>query len=150
MGTKIFFAKEAKPAYLYKQSAAIPFFIENGITMVVLITNKKRTKWLFPKGFIEYNTTPEESAANEAIEEAGVDGHIHDQCIAEYSYEKWRGVCSVKVFPLFVTELFDTWEEMGERDRLVVEIPEAIELVRIEQRDALKTFGTLDKSEFLP
>jgi 8-oxo-dGTP pyrophosphatase MutT (NUDIX family) len=84
---------------------------------VLLITSRRRGRWIIPKGLIEPGMSPAESAAMEAFEEAGVRGRIGDQPIEEYSYKKWGGVCGVKVYLLEVDEVFDDWPEADIRRR---------------------------------
>ena len=38
---------------------------------VLLITSVKRKRWIIPKGYVEFNLSPFESAKKEAFEEAG-------------------------------------------------------------------------------
>ncbi|MEL6104638.1 MAG: NUDIX domain-containing protein, partial [Planctomycetota bacterium] len=56
------------------QSGAIPHLEVAGEVHLVLITSHTTGGWVLPKGSIEPGMTPEESAANEAFEEAGVIG----------------------------------------------------------------------------
>ncbi|MBT3059659.1 MAG: NUDIX hydrolase, partial [Candidatus Thiodiazotropha sp. (ex Lucina pensylvanica)] len=55
----------------------------------------------------------QESAAKEALEEAGIEGEVAEEPIGSYSYEKWGAECTVDVFPMRVTrELSEKeWEE---------------------------------------
>lgn len=127
-----------KPDYYYSQSAVIPYFIENGTCKVVLVTTRKKKKWGLPKGVITPGMTPEESAAKEAVEEAGVKGKPCSQVIDEYQYEKWDGVCTVKIYPLEVNEISDEWDEMDRRQRQVLPVDEAIFVIKTDQKNALR------------
>ena len=100
-----------KPEYWYKQSAVIPYKIVAGKLEVLMVTSRKKKKWIFPKGIIEPNLTPSESAQKEAEEEAGVRGDILEEKIGDYVYAKWGGDCSVQVYGQKVNHLFETWEE---------------------------------------
>ena len=102
---------QEKPNFYYRQSAVVPFFEEEGVLRVVLITNRSRTSWILPKGIVEKDMTPSASAAKEAIEEGGIYGDVFDEKVSCFSYEKWGGECKVEVFPLKVTELLDEWDE---------------------------------------
>ena len=121
---------EPKPDWLYNQSAVIPFRMENGELKVLLITTLHKKKWIIPKGVIEENLSPGESAAMEAYEEAGVKGHVYPDQIGEYQYRKWGGVCTVKVYLLEVREMLDEWPESDLRERRWLSISEAAELVK--------------------
>lgn len=129
-----------KPAWLYKQSSVIPFLQTEEGLKVVLITSNSSGHWIFPKGVIERGMTPAESAAKEALEEAGVAGEVSDEMIAEYEYEKWGGVCHVQVFALEVSEVLETWEEMGHRQRKIVEVAEAMTLLKPALKEILEKF----------
>ncbi len=96
---------------IYDQSAVIPFQIKNKEIRILLITSMKSKKWIFPKGFIENELTAQQSAEQEAFEEAGIEGQVIDLLLGEYYYNKWGGTCHVKVFPMNVTKIFDDWPE---------------------------------------
>jgi len=101
---------KTKPDYWYKQSAVVPFR-NNGSIEILLITTRKKKKWIIPKGIIEENLTPSQSAEKEALEEAGIIGVVSKKTIGKYKYTKWGGTCTVKVFAMEVNELHETWEE---------------------------------------
>ena len=127
----------SKPEWLYKQSAVIPYVLEEDSCTIVLVTNNSKRSWIYPKGVIEKDMSPEDSAAKEALEEAGVIGDVESTLLDKYEYEKWGGVCSVKVFPLDVVEILDDWDEKGMRERVLVDIDQAIRQVKPEQQNAL-------------
>ena len=52
------------------QASVIPFQRRNGQIEFCLITTRKRN-WIFPKGIIDPGETMEQTAAKEALEEAG-------------------------------------------------------------------------------
>ena len=56
----------------FSQSAVIPYRISKKGLEILLITSLKKKNWIVPKGYIEFNLTPFESAKKEAYEEAGV------------------------------------------------------------------------------
>lgn len=126
-----------KPDWLYQQSAAIPYYFDSGKLQIVLINKNAEETWIYPKGVIERDLSPESSAAKEALEEAGVTGFVSDLLLGTYLYEKWDGVCSVKVYPLEVTELLEDWEEKGKRNRIICDAKEARIKIRREQKPAL-------------
>lgn len=119
----------SKPDWYYQQSAAIPFRFRADAVEVLVITTTKSKRWIFPKGIVEPDLSPAESAAQEAFEEAGVKGRIYRDALGEYEYEKWGGVCRVEVFPLEVREQFEVWPESDVRDRKWVTVQEAHELL---------------------
>jgi len=114
---------------IYDQSAVIPFRIKKRKIEVLLITSISSGKWIFPKGIIEEDLTAQESAAKEALEEAGVEGEVLDILIGEYSYKKWGGTCHVRVFPLRVEKVYDQWVESEDRERRWTSLGKSINLV---------------------
>jgi len=107
------------------QSAVVPFRYRNGILEILIITSRKKNRWVLPKGIVESDLSPWESASREAYEEAGVKGEVSSCCLGRYRYVKWGGVCHVDVFSLTVMEVFDCWPESGFRERHWVSLEEA-------------------------
>ena len=110
-----------RPAYYYTQSAVIPYRIKDGVLEILVITSSKKNHWVVPKGIHEPGLSAQDSAAQEAEEEAGVRGRVHETAIGTYAYEKWGATCNVAVYPMAVTdELSDTvWEESHRHRRWV-------------------------------
>lgn len=129
-----------KPDWLYKQSAVIPYIKREDGVEIVLVTSSSKSGWVFPKGVIERFLAPEVSAAKEALEEAGVLGVVETVPVCEYEYEKWKGICKVKVYPLEVTKVLSRWDEMEKRDRKIVGFDEAVGMVKAEQKAPLEKF----------
>ena len=126
---------------IYPQSAVIPFQKYNNQIRVLLITSIKTKKWIFPKGIIEEHLTAQQSALQEASEEAGVEGEIINFSLGEYSYLKWGGICEVIVFPMHVTRVLDEWPEAGQRKRKWVSIDKAKKLLSNDElKDLLSKF----------
>ena len=119
-----------KPASFYNQSGVIPFRRDTSGLKILLITSLHRKRWIIPKGIIEDDLSPRESAEKEAFEEAGIKGRMYDNEIGEYQYRKWGGICTVKVFLFEVTELLETWPESGVRHRKWVSVEDAGKLVK--------------------
>ena len=69
-------AMRTRPDHYYRQSAVIPYRLREGRVEILLITSRKGKRWVVPKGILEPELTPAESAAKEAREEAGVSGRI--------------------------------------------------------------------------
>lgn len=132
--------------YLFNQSGVVPYRIAGNEVEVLLITSRRLKRWIIPKGIVEPDLSPAESAAKEALEEAGVTGILHPDEIGEYAYEKWGGVCHVKVFLLQVTQVLDSWEESFLRDRRWLSLPDAIEL--IEERDLQNILRSISRIIF--
>lgn len=115
-----------------RQAGALPYAIVDGRVAVLLITSRRSGKWIFPKGAIEPETTPWDSAAMEALEEAGVSGEISTTPIGSYRTgigSDGATLVDVDVFPLKVTQQHDHWREAGQRLRHWATIPEAQRLL---------------------
>lgn len=128
-----FFQRKRKPKSFYKQSGVIPMRIKDGELEILLITSRKRLRWVIPKGIVEPNMTPRESAEKEAFEEAGLEGIVSDISIGRYQYYKWGGVCDVEVFLMLAKRMYDDFPEFGLRNRQWLPFEEAAEL--IEEQD---------------
>ncbi len=102
------------------QSGVIPFTIKNNKLRLLIITNSRRDKWLFPKGIVEKNMTNEESAAMEAYEEAGVIGEVLLMKIGSYNTNKNGGVCKIDMFPLLIDKIMNVWPEKKIRKRKLI------------------------------
>lgn len=120
---------KSRPEWYYNQSAVIPYKINNGELYVLLITSRKKKKWIIPKGIIEIGMKPGDSAIKEAMEEAGVVGIVDDEAIGEYGYDKWGGNCKVKVFPMKVKKELNKWPEDNFRIRKWFLLTEAAQKV---------------------
>jgi 8-oxo-dGTP pyrophosphatase MutT (NUDIX family) len=103
-----------------KQVAALPVRKKrNGRLEVLLITSRKKGKWLIPKGWPVRGLSDRKAAAKEAKEEAGVSGRIRSKPIGSYRYAKRSGEkpIRVKVFILKVERQKKRWRECDERRR---------------------------------
>jgi 8-oxo-dGTP pyrophosphatase MutT (NUDIX family) len=73
--------------------------------------------------------TPWESAAQEALEEAGVEGEVEDVALGAYPSVRIRGDrredLEVSLYLLRVTRQLDRWPERGQRRRRWMTLPEA-------------------------
>lgn len=107
---------EQTPDWFFQQSAVIPYRFQENRLEVLLITTRKG-RWIIPKGVVDPGNTPLESAANEAWEEAGVEGAISGEIFGHYAYEKWGGTCEVDVYLMQVQTVHASWPEQDFRDR---------------------------------
>ena len=114
-----------KPDYYYHQSAVIPYRLESGKLEVLMITSRRKKRWVIPKGIIEPGLSPSLSAAKEALEEAGLTGRVSTTPLGNYQYGKWKGTCKVEVYTLQVEQVLDRWQE-NFRDREWISLDTAI------------------------
>ena len=104
------------------QFGALCYRISDGKIQVLLITSRRTQRWILPKGWPENGMTPGESAANEAMEEAGVTGKINARPLGVYYYEKTvengeNYPCIVTIYALKVKKKWVDYQEKSERRR---------------------------------
>lgn len=104
------------PEHFYTQSAVLPYRILDGRVEILLVSSRRKKRWVLPKGVVEPGLSAVDSAVKEAWEEAGLEGLAASHTVGTYRYEKWGGVCTVQVFPLQVERLSESWPE-STRDR---------------------------------
>ena len=133
-----------RPAYYYTQSSVIPYRVRDGKPEILVIASSKKHHLVVPKGIKDPGLSPRESAAKEALEEAGVEGEVADTALGSYSYEKWGATCTVDVYPMKVTRLVpeDEWEERHRGRRWVSPEKAARKLKQKELRPLLRKLET--------
>lgn len=120
-----------RPAYYYTQSSVIPYRMTDRGVELLIVRSSQDKHWVVPKGIAEPGLSLQESAHQEAWEEAGVEGRVHDEPIGSYSYPKWGATCTVTVYPMEVRRELPQaeWEERH-RGRQWVSVNQAAELLR--------------------
>lgn len=115
------------------QVGAIPYRIVDGHVVFLLVTSRRTGRWINPKGAVIDGMTAQESAACEALEEAGVEGDVWAEPIGTYDTVKVKGMTRtplrVTLYPLEVTNQLDPWKEAGQRHRHWALLPEAKRLL---------------------
>jgi 8-oxo-dGTP pyrophosphatase MutT (NUDIX family) len=117
------------------QVGALPFrTTADGHFEVLLVTSRGGRRWIIPKGWPVRGLEPHESAAREALEEAGLIGTVHPEPIGSFTHIK--GVkggtplrCTVTVYPMQVESTRGWWRERGQRDLQWCSPEQALELV---------------------
>jgi len=122
-----------KLEFNFNQSGVIPFRKKNGQIEVLLITSIKKKKWIVPKGFVEYNLSPFESAKKEAYEEAGVLGENETLELGTFKLQKSSGICLMQIYSMEVTKVLDEYPDKERRKRKWYSLEEASSLVDIPQ-----------------
>lgn len=122
-----------KIEFNFNQSGVIPYRIKDGKIEVLLITSLKKKHWVIPKGYIEFNLSPFESAKKEAFEEAGIIGENETVELGNFENNKSIGICHTKVFAVKVAKILDDYPEKDFRKRKWFNLKEAAEAVRIPQ-----------------
>ena len=103
------------------QYAALPWRLVGRRLEILLVTSRETRRWVIPKGWPMKGRAPQEAAALEAIEEAGISGQIDADAIGSYRYlKRLKGdeaiPIQVIVFPLEVLSQLDHWKEQGQRE----------------------------------
>jgi 8-oxo-dGTP pyrophosphatase MutT (NUDIX family) len=102
---------------------------------ILLITSRDTGRWVIPKGWPMAGLSPEQAAAREAWEEAGVEGAVSPVSLGRFGYLKEMTAtaavpCAVAVYGLRVETLANKFPEKAERKRRWFRPDEAATLVR--------------------
>jgi 8-oxo-dGTP pyrophosphatase MutT (NUDIX family) len=121
-----------------RQVAALPWRRGVNGLEILLVTSRETRRWVTPKGGRMPGRTDAESAALEALEEAGVEGVMTGAPIGTFRYLKvlkrraprW---CVVALHALEVRVEHPVWQEQAERQRVWVSRDEAV--LRVDEPD---------------
>ena len=132
----------------FDQSGVIPYRKKNGKVEVLLVTSIRRKNWIIPKGFIEYNMTPFQSAKKEAFEEAGVRGSNSTKILGSYTVRKNGSELLTKIYSMKVTRIFKDYPEKNLRKRKWLAVPDAAKKVSVpEIARMIRKLGRRPKKE---
>lgn len=121
------------------QSNALPYRLNGDICEVLLVTSRRKGKWILPKGKIEPGETASQRAATEAFEEAGVLGMVSKHPLGTSAMSD---PSRAKVYALKVETELDRWPEMALRKRAWFSLSEARTVLQDAQlQSALKAFA---------
>lgn len=117
-----------------RQVAALPWRRGRDGVEILLVTSRETRRWVTPKGGRMSGKTDAEAAAQEALEEAGVEGVVGKRPLGSFRYLKvlkrrasrW---CAVDLYGLEVTVEHPDWKERAERERVWLSRDEAARLV---------------------
>ena len=136
-----------------RQVAALPWRGEGAALQILLVSSRETKRWVIPKGWPMKGRTDPAAAAQEAYEEAGVDGVIAQQSVGDYEYLKRlkSGVArlvKVDVYPLQVTGEHATWPEKGQRTlQWMSPVEAAMGVQEPELRDVIARFARIRMPE---
>lgn len=119
------------------KSAVIPYRLNEGKLEILLVTSIRKKNWIVPKGYIEFNLTPFESAKKEAYEEAGVVGSNETVEVGQFIADKKNRKELIKVYTMEVDEELNDYPEKNLRKRKWFTFDEAMEKV---QNPQIKNF----------
>ncbi len=111
-----------KKTGLRTQFAALCYRMRKGKPEVLLVTSRRTKRWIIPKGWPQDGMLPAQSAALEALEEAGVEGKLSNEALGIYSYTKHqlsgRAIpCIGIIYSLKVKTIHDRYREVSQRKR---------------------------------
>lgn len=115
------------------QFAALCYRVKKDKPQVLLVTSRRSKRWIVPKGWPIAGEAPNEAAATEAWEEAGVKGRVDPRPLGMFMYVKEMASddlpCAVMVYALKVKKIEDEFPEKLERRRKWVSLKKAAALV---------------------
>ena len=117
----------------FDQSGVIPYRKKEGRTEILLVTSIRKKNWIVPKGFIEYNMSPFQSAKKEAYEEAGVKGSNSTKILGSYKVRKNGSELLTKIYSMKVTRVFKDYPEKNLRKRKWFSVYDAAKKVDIDE-----------------
>ncbi len=115
-------AQSADAGGVRLQYAALCWRESDAGVEVLLITSRDTGRWVIPKGWPMQGLSPEDAAAREAWEEAGVEGVVSPVSLGRFGYLKEMAAnpsipCAVAVYGLQVKNLAGKFPEKAERKR---------------------------------
>jgi 8-oxo-dGTP pyrophosphatase MutT (NUDIX family) len=118
---------------IQRQAGVIPYMATAEGLKLVVVTSRRTGRWVFPKGSIDDGMTPQEAAAQEAFEEAGLIGVAAPESLGSYQALKIRPpavwTIEVDLYPMRIEEVLDLWIEADQRARKFVSPDEAAALL---------------------
>ncbi|MFP4416388.1 MAG: NUDIX hydrolase [Chitinispirillaceae bacterium] len=112
------------------RSGVFPLIGEGRWAKTVLITSRSAKTWILPKGRVEADMTPQQSALKEALEEAGITGTLLSNApLGSYTACKSGRKHPIDIYPMAVDEILDNWPEKNIRSRRIVSLNEALTLI---------------------
>ena len=116
-----------------KQVGALPWRQRDGNLEFLLVTTRTTRRWVIPKGWPMADRADHQAAEQEALEEAGVVGHVAPQPMGHFNYLKLADsgktrMLRVDVYPLEVTDELENWMEKDHRARRWMKPAEAMTL----------------------
>lgn len=117
------------PDSIRRQASVVPFRRGDNGPEFCLITTRRSGRWGFPKGSIREHESIQAAALSEALEEAGLTGHVFGELLGQYEYRKRGEIHSVDVMLMHVRHCTRLWKEGDQRERRWVSFEEALELL---------------------
>ena len=136
-----------------RQVAALPWRGEGADLKILLVSSRETRRWVIPKGWPMKDKADHQAAAQEAYEEAGLDGQILEAPAGDYEYLKRlksgaARLVKVDVYPMKVTGEHATWPEKGQRTlQWMAPVEAALAVQEPELRDLIARFAKVELPE---
>lgn len=112
---------------LRKQLGVLAYEFHRDQVWLVLVTNRKGTRWILPKGQPEASLSGKKVAIMEAYEEAGILGEINREIApVEVEVQTNRGRVRLIVYPMRIRKLMSKFPENKLRKRLLLDSEKAL------------------------
>jgi len=106
-------------------------FSKKGRLKLLLVSNRKQTRWILPKGQTEASLADKKVALKEAHEEAGIIGRVDKRLLPKVAYyQSSSGPVALHVYPMQIEKKLKDWPEQSFRRRAMVDINTALLMVR--------------------
>ncbi len=113
-----------------RQIAALPLLAKpDGSLDLCIVTARGSGRWIIPKGNPIHGLQPHEVAAREALEEAGLVGVAHPDCIGSFKFDRRQTRCTVDVYAMKVSWQNPQWAEMNDRSVLCCNVETALSMI---------------------
>lgn len=127
---------------LPQQTGALVWRTRGGKLQLLLVTGRVSKRWSVPKGWPMFGKSLAEAAAQEAFEEAGVEGVADPMPVGRFDHVKSHRLLgplevTVLVHPLRAKRVLARWPEKEERERSWLSPKRAARLVDNDQLRAL-------------
>lgn len=119
---------------MLRQIAALPVRPNSdGSLDIFLVTSRGSGRWIIPKGNPIRGLAPEDVAAREALEEAGLIGRVSPRAVGSFEFQRIRSVsgetCLVDVYPMLVDKQLRNFDEKRQRTVRLCNLETALSIV---------------------
>lgn len=119
---------------MLRQIAALPVRLSADGTMdIYLVTSRGSGRWIIPKGNPIRGLAPQDVAAREAREEAGLVGPVLPRLLGRFEFQRLRGVagetCLIEVYPMHVERQLKNYPEKRQRTVRLCSLETALAIV---------------------
>jgi len=113
-----------------KEIAAFIYQRKGKRLQLMLVSNRKGTRWILPKGQPEREQLDVEVVLDESYEEAGIIGSVDDSPATVLHYVSSTGDVNLHVYKIQIGQLLKNWPERFFRQREMVDVNVALLMAR--------------------